>query len=906
MRTKFPGATAVNRMRTPLALCQPLEPRRLFSATVDVSPLLGDEPGDTIAVDSAKTATQVVVSATGYQNGLEIARSVDGGITWSSRAIATGVDGLPSATGQPAEAFDSYGNLFVAYIDRPNNQLDVLVSNDAGLTFSVIGQFFGAVSDPSIACTTNGVAIAFIRGQSAMFSAAPVTGLGDIGAFTVNSAVPGSQGSTRAVVTATPGTGIMIAYQIPGSDGSARVFEDSNANPFQPSDHFSRRVEITTVNLPTSERIAAQPDVPISTEFSLAYDADLSTADPRAGVVYAVYAAAPTLASADTDIYLRYLFPGSSAWSAAVLVDAGNTSTASQFLPEVAVDSTTGDPAISWYDTRNDNGTGGLGDDDGIPDDDAELRATVISPVDVPADSTGLNMQIASSIQISSAASSARDTASMADFGAATGIAFTDENLDLSWADNSEADTQNPNGALHGLNTDYTSVADAAFQTASGMVFRVSSLSTPGKPKAADASAAGANDVSWTAATDPVGPITYQLQYEKSGSQIWTTGATSVSTSVPLCTTGFTDTNNIQPNTVYRLRVMASDAAGNTSISAMSRFKTQKSLIPSALKTAYGLNSLYQRGLTGAGETIGLVEIGDDPELNADLSLFDKHFKLPSFTPQIFNQYGENAPASADSNDYQEICLDVEWAHAIAPGAKVVVVEATPNDNGQQTVSNLATAAVVAASYAQVVSISYGFPEGLFSETGSTSESSYDQELGSTGLFVAAAGDNYGLTHWPSVSPDVLSVGGTQLSIGPVDGNENQVVWQQTGLAASVKGSGSSFGVSSGEASRTTPDVSYVADGYSYYTGGNLHTEGFGTSFGAPQWAALIALADEARHQNGLAPLESVGAGNNSVQSALAQAPSADWNKVSEGSAVVGGFKTPTGALIRYLAHWHG
>ena len=76
----------------------------------------------------------------------------------------------------------------------------------------------------------------------------------------------------------------------------------------------------------------------------------------------------------------------------------------------------------------------------------------------------------------------------------------------------------------------------------------------------------------------------------------------------------------------------------------------------------------------GTGETIALIEMYHDPNLASDLHTFDQTYNLPDPTLNVINQAG----SQTDTGWAQEESLDVEWAHAIAPGANILVVEAAP------------------------------------------------------------------------------------------------------------------------------------------------------------------------------------------------------------------------------------
>ena len=102
---------------------------------------------------------------------------------------------------------------------------------------------------------------------------------------------------------------------------------------------------------------------------------------------------------------------------------------------------------------------------------------------------------------------------------------------------------------------------------------------------------------------------------------------------------------------------------------------------PAQVTAAYGLNAISFRSASGAtvtgdgtGQTIAIVEMYHDPNIQASLNVFDAQYNLPNITLDVINQAG----AQTDDGWAEEESLDVEWAHAIAPGAKIVVVESSP------------------------------------------------------------------------------------------------------------------------------------------------------------------------------------------------------------------------------------
>jgi hypothetical protein len=111
-------------------------------------------------------------------------------------------------------------------------------------------------------------------------------------------------------------------------------------------------------------------------------------------------------------------------------------------MPAIAVDQTNGDLAISWYDCRNDLGTGSLGDTDGIPNDDAQIWATY---------SRDGGVTFAPNFQVSAGTVSAPDAQSFFDYGDYTHAAFQSHLFYPAWSDNSNSTGQNPDGTLHQL-----------------------------------------------------------------------------------------------------------------------------------------------------------------------------------------------------------------------------------------------------------------------------------------------------------------------------------------------------------------------------------------------------------------------------------------------------------------------
>ncbi|MDB5356975.1 MAG: peptidase and in kexin sedolisin [Phycisphaerales bacterium] len=296
---------------------------------------------------------------------------------------------------------------------------------------------------------------------------------------------------------------------------------------------------------------------------------------------------------------------------------------------------------------------------------------------------------------------------------------------------------------------------------------------------------------------------------------------------------------------------------------------------PAQIRTAYDFSQItFPSGTSadGAGQTIAIVDAYNDPNITSDLSVFDTQFGLsapPSL--KIVNQSGGSSLPTTDSGWAGEISLDVEWAHAMAPKANILLVEA-----GSADVTSLMASVKYAASApgVSVVSMSWGGSE-FFSWGGGefASQTAYDSYFttpaGHQGVtFIAAAGDSgvQGGVDWPASSPNVLSVGGTTLNTQNASGTySSESSWSGTSGGFSQIESQPAYQKNAiTSATRAVPDVSYNADpntGFAVYD--SLPDQGYsgwqvvgGTSAGAPQWAALIAIADQGRVISGMGTLD--------------------------------------------------
>jgi subtilase family serine protease len=324
-------------------------------------------------------------------------------------------------------------------------------------------------------------------------------------------------------------------------------------------------------------------------------------------------------------------------------------------------------------------------------------------------------------------------------------------------------------------------------------------------------------------------------------------------------------------------------------------------LQPAQVRHAYGLdvvsftNSLGQtiKG-DGAGQTIAIVNAFDAPNIMADLNAFDKSFSINGGSQTLYQQYGAAAsfltrkttststPADPGWLWALETAMDVEWAHSIAPKAKILLVEAASDSLG-----NLLNAVDIARKAAGVSVVSMSWGAGEFSTQGSY-DSYFTTPAGHSPVtFVASSGDNGGGALWPSVSPNVISVGGSSLTLKSDNSYKSETAWSGSGGSISLYESKPSYqsSVTLSGATRSAPDVAYLADPYtgvavydSYKNGGWIEVGG--TSAGSPQWAGLIAIANQERAGVGKSALD----GRSQALPALYGMSAASYHDITSGA----------------------
>ncbi|RZL39191.1 MAG: peptidase S53 [Rubrivivax sp.] len=367
-------------------------------------------------------------------------------------------------------------------------------------------------------------------------------------------------------------------------------------------------------------------------------------------------------------------------------------------------------------------------------------------------------------------------------------------------------------------------------------------------------------------------------------------------------------------------------AAGSGEAAPMAATTTVTTYTPAQIRAAYGQPALTAAAAQlGAGQTIYIVNARHDPNIAAELAAFNAKFGLPACSTRtlaagaalplaaaattgcelvVAYSAGANLTSTApayDSGWATEIALDVQWAHATAPLARIVLIEAP--DAGVASLSN--AVALANKMGPGVVSMSFGAAEGSWT-------TSYDSAFSAANMsYVAATGDNGAAVSWPSASSKVLAVGGTTLGWSG-SGARSETTWTGTGGGTSAYVALPSYqsGSIAGYARRAVADVAFNANPNSGQyvalispgTTATRWVSAGGTSLSTPQWAGLLAVANAVRAASAKAALGQPHAAIYQQIGAVPTQYASAFKDVATGSngscatcTAKGGYDTPTG-----------
>jgi hypothetical protein len=371
--------------------------------------------------------------------------STDGGSTWAtpSTGPAPASDGGDTSLG-----WDTFGNLFLVILDRgvytmpKTGHVLVFISTDGGNNFTQIatlgtGVSSGNIDQPSVAVGAGEVWVCW-RGADGKIQAsgANVTGSGSgsVGSFTA----PEEAGSGNFGDIAIGPTGaVMVTYQRNVSATTASIYTALDGDGTG-GGGFAGEIKVTDTFVLGFYPIPPQNARTVDAEPNLAWD---RSGGSHNGRVYLVYTNTPSAGSADTNIFVVFSDDNGTSWSSPVKAndDGGSNS---QFLPAIAIDQKTGKIGVTWYDSRNDTGSG-PGDTNGVANDDAQYWGTTSD------DGTGF----ATNFQISAGTSNAAAAGSGIDYGDYSKVAYVDGFMYPVWSDNSNSTGDNPALTHHAFDT---------------------------------------------------------------------------------------------------------------------------------------------------------------------------------------------------------------------------------------------------------------------------------------------------------------------------------------------------------------------------------------------------------------------------------------------------------------------
>jgi hypothetical protein len=389
---------------------------------------------------------QLFASCNTNGTGMFAARSTDGGVTWiafdaADQTIADGDAGQgPAACCDPTIAWDSFGNLYLTYIDDGLDNIVTIISTDGGATFNNLASFGPAsVDQPTVVAANTSapgapVALWIVWNQSGQMRArgAAVTGLGaaSVGAFGAMQTIPGTANCSFGDIAIAPtGAVVQTCTTLNGTgDSPENILVNTDADGLG-AGNFGAAVTATATNVGGFDTIPAQAARTIDAEPSLGYDSN--AASPHFGRLYMAYTDEVVDESNNTDIMLRFSDDNGATWSNPAIRVNDDATTRSQFLPKLAVNSDSGNVAICWHDSRN------------SATNTAMQEFCAISNRDLFPAFIGANAPISDGSSTSSGTANPGNAA--IDFGDYSGLTYFRGLAHPIWADASNSTGNNPN-----------------------------------------------------------------------------------------------------------------------------------------------------------------------------------------------------------------------------------------------------------------------------------------------------------------------------------------------------------------------------------------------------------------------------------------------------------------------------
>lgn len=424
--------------------------------------LSGNQFDPTVAIDPNDTNQRIFfatdTNGPGSSNQLTFARTSDAGQTYASGSLAFRSGTLPQATSAPSAAWDNLGNLFVGYVDL-NGTVDLLLSRDAGQTFTLLNQFpTGFTSGStrasvSVTASNNEVWVAYIGSSGASTLAyaasAPTIAGGTSGPFTIDF-VPGSVGAQFPSVAIGTSGAALLTYQVPSGasnpQGPANIMVAQDTDGTGPL-RFSNAATITAVsdtNVGFADTITPMNTKGVNAGQTVLWNQTAGSFPNRA---YLIYSDESSAESNDLDVFIKYSDDNGQTWSAPQQVNDDGTSTA-QFLPYAALDATTGNIFVAWFDGRNN-----------LANTTVRTWGTLI---------TDGGQTVTPNVVLSNGNINANVLNALPNqLGNRLGVAFVNGVVETYWPDNSNSTNNNLNGTLNQFDI-YRHTLDVAPNTSGG------------------------------------------------------------------------------------------------------------------------------------------------------------------------------------------------------------------------------------------------------------------------------------------------------------------------------------------------------------------------------------------------------------------------------------------------------
>jgi hypothetical protein len=393
----------------------------------------GDDEFECTVSQSPREPLKLFVACNQFDPGLFAARSEDGGVTWlypPNKSIASVSDTtpgrdekeIPAACCDPSATWDSFGNLYLAYIGQRGSDIVIVRSTDGGANFSKLQSFHGSVDQPTIvaadiaagqvavwAVWNQGPGTGGVKGGTAMMVAtgAIVTGRGDRPNFPDPPVtIPKTEQCSFGDVAIARGGAVVEACQKPvGGQGPSTIYVSTDPDGLGPQ-AFGDPVEATKTNVGGFDSIPAQAGRTVDAEAGLAFDT-------LSGRLYLVYTDEVGNESGDLDVMVLTSPDNGKNWLKPAIQVNNDSSGMSQFLPRIAVDAASGSVSVCWYDCR----------ESASQDDYSKNReAQVYCSTAAPAASSTANLQFVPNVRISDAPSMSSGTGG--EYGDYSGLTY--------------------------------------------------------------------------------------------------------------------------------------------------------------------------------------------------------------------------------------------------------------------------------------------------------------------------------------------------------------------------------------------------------------------------------------------------------------------------------------------------